>query len=77
MKTLDVREVQMNCMSILDDIAKNGVEYEVTKNGEPIAMLVPMDQQDSGGAATSVGPKRKKLPRANATANRRVQSGAE
>lgn len=43
-KTVSATEAQTNFLEILDDVADHHVEVLVTRAGEPVAMVVPLDR---------------------------------
>ncbi|MBI2340628.1 MAG: type II toxin-antitoxin system prevent-host-death family antitoxin [Deltaproteobacteria bacterium] len=42
---LNITEFKAKCLSLLDKTAKKGVEYIITKRGEPIARVIPAKKE--------------------------------
>ncbi len=40
-----VSQFKARCLSLVDEVARTGVPYVVTKRGKPMARLVPLDQE--------------------------------
>ena len=40
-KTIKASEFKAKCLNLMNEIAENGAEYVITKNGRPISRLVP------------------------------------
>jgi prevent-host-death family protein len=40
-KTIGISELKTKALRMIDDIARKGTEYVVTKNGSPVARVVP------------------------------------
>jgi antitoxin (DNA-binding transcriptional repressor) of toxin-antitoxin stability system len=47
-------EFEANCLALLDEVARTGQGVVITRDGEPIADLVPHRQQKSRNAARGV-----------------------
>lgn len=47
-------EFKATCLELMDRVRERGVEYVVTKHGQPVARLVPYDA-DAAGARTIFG----------------------
>lgn len=43
-KAIGVSELKTHCLSIVEEVRERGSEYVVTKRGEPVARLVPVDR---------------------------------
>lgn len=41
MKTIKASEFKARCLQIMDEVAATGEPVEITKNGVPVAQLVP------------------------------------
>jgi prevent-host-death family protein len=41
MRTIKASEFKAKCLKLMDEIAQNGEVLEITKNGKPVARLVP------------------------------------
>ena len=41
MKTIKASEFKAKCLKIMDEVAESGETVEITKNGVPVAQLVP------------------------------------
>ncbi len=41
-ESIGVSEFKAKCLAIMEDVRERGVEYVVTKRGQPIARVVPM-----------------------------------
>ena len=41
MKTIIASEFKAKCLRLMDEVAKNGEELLITKNGKPVSKLVP------------------------------------
>ena len=39
--TMKASEFRANCLSLMDEVAENGGEIVITKNGKPVSRLVP------------------------------------
>lgn len=46
MSTISIRDLQRNTSSVVADVAESKHAALVTRHGEPIAALVPIDAQD-------------------------------
>jgi prevent-host-death family protein len=54
---LAAAEFKATCLHLMDRVRESGVEYVVTKHGEPVAKLVPYHCRRNSGSAM-----RSKLP---------------
>ena len=43
--TIEVSEFKAKCLKLMDEVAENGEEIVITKNGSPTARLVPYRQR--------------------------------
>ena len=44
-RTIDASEFKAKCLKLMDEVAENGEEIVITKNGNPTARLVPYRQR--------------------------------
>lgn len=42
MQTVKASEFKAKCLALMDDVARSGKEIVITKNGRPVARLVPV-----------------------------------
>jgi prevent-host-death family protein len=57
-KTVPADQVQTHLLDLLDEVSEKHAEFVITKDGEPIARVVPIDRPDRGpmfGTATILG----------------------
>jgi prevent-host-death family protein len=54
-KQVKTSEFQANCLALLDEVAATGQTVVVTKNGTPVADLVPHRAQDAAAKKSSFG----------------------
>ena len=47
-------EFKSHCLSLLDEVARTGEEIVVTKRGQPVARLVPLDDSAVASLEKSV-----------------------
>lgn len=40
-RTIDIREFQKQCLALIDEVAEKRIEAIITKEGAPIARLIP------------------------------------
>ena len=45
MKTVTASNFRANCLKLLDDVAETGEPIVITKHGEPVARLVPLQRK--------------------------------
>lgn len=44
MKTMPAGRFKATCLKVMDDVRRRRVEVVITKNGVPVAKLVPLDE---------------------------------
>jgi prevent-host-death family protein len=45
MRTIKASEFKAKCLKLMDEIAESGETLEITKNGKPVARLVPTPER--------------------------------
>ena len=40
-RTIKASEFKAKCLNLMNEVAENGAEYVITKNGRPVSRLVP------------------------------------
>ena len=58
MKTIKASEFKTKCLSLLDEVAKTGEALVITKNGKPVATLVPYGEKRRTVAGLHAGASR-------------------
>ena len=53
-KTVSTTSLNENCLSLLDEVAARGTELVITRDGEPLAMILPVKktERDLRGSVT-------------------------
>ncbi len=59
-KNVSASYFQAHCLDILDEVAKTGLPLIVTKQGKPLAKLVPFDSAEPPSLLGSVRYKRER-----------------
>ena len=44
-RTIEASEFEANCLKLMDEVAENGEEIIITKNGKPVAKLAPYQER--------------------------------
>ena len=52
MRTMKASEFKAKCLAVMDEVAATGEPVTITKNGKPVAQLVPPDEL--GGRVKSI-----------------------
>ena len=47
MKTIAAGEFKAKCLKLMDEVKKKRVTVLITKKGQPVAKLVPVDEDDT------------------------------
>lgn len=45
MNTIKASEFKAKCLGLMDDVARTGDTFVITKNGKPVAVLAPYGQK--------------------------------